>query len=290
MSDNEMSAADDTKRKRGRPAKAGVEIKEVIGKDAKKRGRSAADEKKEVKKSDGASPAKRGRGRPKGSTKKKSKASPKKASVAGRGRGRPKREEKKEDIAVEDEEEDEDEEEEEAARDEFPNLLSTHQWVALFFSHWTRPGSGGGYLIRWFLSQKRSVSLAQSESGYPTRVRHLFESAIKLSYVMKEQYCLTLSLHPSPYLPPRLTLPGLPHVPPRLTLPELPHVLPRLTLPGHPSVPPRLMLPEHPSVPQQLTLTEHSRRPFSYPYPHVSEHNVAVVVTSTSYPQSRREG
>nr|CAD7433974.1 unnamed protein product [Timema monikensis] len=90
-----------------------VKHKEVIGKDAKKRGRSAADEKKEVKKSDGASPAKRGRGRPKGSTKKKSKASPKKASVAGRGRGRPKREEKKEDIAVEDEEEDEDEEEEE---------------------------------------------------------------------------------------------------------------------------------------------------------------------------------
>nr|CAD7257743.1 unnamed protein product [Timema shepardi] len=29
----------------------------------------------------------------------------------------------------------------------------------------------------------------QSESGYPTRVRHPFERAIKLSYVTKEQYC-----------------------------------------------------------------------------------------------------
>nr|CAD7597611.1 unnamed protein product [Timema genevievae] len=131
--------------------------------------------------------------------------------------------------------------------------------------------------------------------------------------------CLTPS-PPLPYLPPRLTLPGLIHVPPRLTLPEHPSVPPRLTLtehpsvpsrltlPEHPSVPPRLTLPEHPSVPPRLTLTEHpafpprltltehpafpprltlpehSRRPFSYLYPHVSDHDVTVVVTSTSYP------
>nr|CAD7455096.1 unnamed protein product [Timema tahoe] len=41
---------------------------------------------------------------------------------------------------------------------------------------------------------------------------------------------------------------------------------------------------DHPSVPPRLTLPEHSRRPFSYPYPHVSEHNIAVFATSTSYP------
>nr|CAD7588447.1 unnamed protein product [Timema genevievae] len=44
---------------------------------------------------------------------------------------------------------------------------------------------------------------------------------------------------PSPYLPPRLTLPELPFVPPRLTLPKLPSVPPRLSLPELPSIPPR---------------------------------------------------
>nr|CAD7597968.1 unnamed protein product [Timema genevievae] len=71
------------------------------------------------------------------------------------------------------------------------------------FSHWTKPGSSGGYLTR--------------------------------------AICLTLSLSPpSPYLPPGLTLlglphvpPRLPHVPPRLTLPKHPSVPPRLTLPEH---------------------------------------------------------
>jgi hypothetical protein len=43
----------------------------------KKRGRPGNEEKKDVKKTDGASPAKRGRGRPKGSTKKKGKTSAK---------------------------------------------------------------------------------------------------------------------------------------------------------------------------------------------------------------------
>lgn len=43
----------------------------------KKRGRPGSEDKKEVKKADGASPAKRGRGRPKGSTKKKGKAAAK---------------------------------------------------------------------------------------------------------------------------------------------------------------------------------------------------------------------
>nr|CAD7610529.1 unnamed protein product [Timema genevievae] len=61
------------------------------------------------------------------------------------------------------------------------------------------------------------------------------------------------------------------------------HAPPRLTLPGYPSVPPRLTLPGYPSIPPRLTLPEHSRRPFSYPYPHVSEHNVAVVVASTDH-------
>nr|CAD7589123.1 unnamed protein product [Timema genevievae] len=83
------------------------------------------------------------------------------------------------------------------------------------FSHWSMPGSSGGYL---------------------TRKSNLFNTS-----------------PPSPYLPPRLTVPGIPHVPPRLTLPE------------HPSVPPRLTLPEHPYVPPRLTLPDHTRRPFSYP-------------------------
>nr|CAD7202239.1 unnamed protein product [Timema douglasi] len=43
-------------------------------------------------------------------------------------------------------------------------------------------------------------------------------------------------------------------------------------------------------VPPRLMLPEQSRRPFSYPYPHVSEHNVSIIMTSTSYPQSRSEG
>nr|CAD7453901.1 unnamed protein product [Timema tahoe] len=129
--------------------------------------------------------------------------------------------------------------------------------------------------------------------------------AIKLSYITKQQNCFnplslcspSLYLPPrltlpgqSPYLPPRLTLPRHPPVPPRLTLPGHPHVPPRLTLPGHPHVPPRLTLPEHPHVPPRLTLPGHSLRHFSYPYPHVSEHNVAVVTTSTSYPRSRKRG
>ncbi|CAG2057536.1 unnamed protein product, partial [Timema podura] len=74
-------------------------------------------------------------------------------------------------------------------------------------SHWTRPGSSGGYLTRWFLE------------------RAIFP--------------------PSPNLPPRLVLPGLPHIPLRLTLPEHPSVPPLLTLPEHPHVPLRLTLPEH---------------------------------------------
>ncbi|KAJ8897621.1 hypothetical protein PR048_002970 [Dryococelus australis] len=73
MSDNESAAVDEPKRKRGRPSKGASDVKE-----SKKRGRTAADDKKELKKADGASPAKRGRGRPKGSTKKKgAKAAPK---------------------------------------------------------------------------------------------------------------------------------------------------------------------------------------------------------------------
>nr|CAD7456597.1 unnamed protein product [Timema tahoe] len=46
---------------------------------------------------------------------------------------------------------------------------------------------------------------SQSESGYPTWVRHLFERAIKLSYITKEQYCfnpLSLSPQPTITLPP----------------------------------------------------------------------------------------
>jgi len=43
----------------------------------KKRGRPGSEDKKDVKKTDGASPAKRGRGRPKGSTKKKGKTASK---------------------------------------------------------------------------------------------------------------------------------------------------------------------------------------------------------------------
>nr|CAD7592733.1 unnamed protein product [Timema genevievae] len=89
------------------------------------------------------------------------------------------------------------------------------------FSHWARSGSSGGYLTRWFLSQ-RSVG----------------EWLPNLAYLPPR---LTL-LGPSPYLPLQLTLLG-----PALHSPTsgLPHVPSRLTLLGHPSVPPRLMLPEH---------------------------------------------
>ncbi|CAG2057937.1 unnamed protein product [Timema podura] len=129
---------------------------------------------------------------------------------------------------------------------------------------------------------RSEVSQPRPISGDPHGCATYTKELIKLSSVTKEQYCLTPFLSsPSPYLPPQLTLPGLPHFPPQLTLPELPSVPPRLTLLEHPSVPPRLKLPEHPSVPPRLTLPEHSRRPFSYPYPHVSDHDVTVIVTST---------
>nr|CAD7439365.1 unnamed protein product [Timema bartmani] len=58
--------------------------------------------------------------------------------------------------------------------------------------------------------------------------------------------------------------------------PPSPYLLPRLTLPGPPSVPPRLTLPKH------------TRRPFSYP--RVSDHDVSGIVTSTSYPRIPMRG
>ncbi|KAG8336663.1 hypothetical protein J6590_041032 [Homalodisca vitripennis] len=64
-------------------------------------------EKKEVKES-GATPAKRGRGRPKG-TGKKAAGKPKAKSTPGKGRGRPKKTEKKADSAEEEEEENDEE-------------------------------------------------------------------------------------------------------------------------------------------------------------------------------------
>nr|CAD7424964.1 unnamed protein product [Timema monikensis] len=68
-------------------------------------------------------------------------------------------------------------------------------------------------------------------------------------------------------------------------------VVPRpLSYPPSSYLPPRLMLPGHPSVPPRLTLRGHTCRDFSHTYPHVSEHYVAVVATSTSYPQSRKQG
>nr|CAD7453199.1 unnamed protein product [Timema tahoe] len=156
-------------------------------------------------------------------------------------------------------------------------------------------------VIPWSQGQSTSSQSASDPSASQTRA-----------------ICLTLSPSPpSPYLPPRLTLPGLPLVPPRLTLPEHPSVPPRLTLPEHPSVPPRLTLPEHPSVPPRLTLPEHpsvpqrltlpkhpsvpqrltlpehpyvpprltlpehNRRPFSYP--RGSDHDVSAVIINYIY-------
>nr|CAD7455680.1 unnamed protein product [Timema tahoe] len=114
------------------------------------------------------------------------------------------------------------------------------------------------------MSRSKMSSSSVKRQLEDVSVSHLFEKAIKLSYVTKEQYCfLTLSL-PTITLPPTAT-----NVAGTINLP--------LTL-GLPHVPPRLTLPEH------------SRRPFSYPYPHVSEHTVTVVMTSTSYPRSRSEG
>nr|CAD7428042.1 unnamed protein product [Timema monikensis] len=50
-------------------------------------------------------------------------------------------------------------------------------------SHWTRPGSSGGYIIRRFLAQ----------SGHQILVCHIFKSVSKLSYVTKEQYAFIYS-------------------------------------------------------------------------------------------------
>lgn len=74
MSDDNSTVVDDQKKKRGRPAKAD----KGVAKEAKKRGRPAAENKSNTARSksdnedDAPSvPAKRGRGRPKGSHKKK---------------------------------------------------------------------------------------------------------------------------------------------------------------------------------------------------------------------------
>lgn len=74
MSDDNGVAVEETKKKRGRPASGKAEKNAV--KEPKKRGRTAADKNSTAKKSDNeddapSAPAKRGRGRPKSSHKKK---------------------------------------------------------------------------------------------------------------------------------------------------------------------------------------------------------------------------
>ena len=68
MSDDGVAVAE---KKRGRPAKADKAEKDEPVKEAKKRGRPAVEKKEEKKKDDSDAPVvKRGRGRPKGASKK----------------------------------------------------------------------------------------------------------------------------------------------------------------------------------------------------------------------------
>lgn len=109
MSDDNSTAVEDQKKKRGRPGK-GTEKNAV--KEPKKRGRTTSDKNSTARKSDNeddapAVPAKRGRGRPKSSHKKKPAG-----KSSGRGRGRPKKVEEKPESTGEEEDEPEEEEEE----------------------------------------------------------------------------------------------------------------------------------------------------------------------------------
>ncbi|KAI4486189.1 hypothetical protein M0802_012489 [Mischocyttarus mexicanus] len=103
------------KKKRGRPAKTD---KNAV-KEPKKRGRPTSDKYNAVRasKSDNEDdappgPVKKGRGRPKGSHKKKQ-GTTKGIAPSGRGRGRPKKVEEKPESTGEEEDEQEEEEEEE---------------------------------------------------------------------------------------------------------------------------------------------------------------------------------
>nr|CAD7460361.1 unnamed protein product [Timema tahoe] len=167
-----------------------------------------------------------------------------------------------------------------------------------YFSHWTRPGSSGGYLTRANKSSfaaniitllippqspftsHRDFTLA---GIYPTSHRDLTLPGIYPTshrdltlpglYPTSHRDLTLPGLYPTSHrdftLPGRyptshrdFTLPGrYPTSHRDLTLPGLPHVPPRLTLPEHPSVPPRLALPEHPSVPPRLALPEHPSVP-----------------------------
>jgi hypothetical protein len=68
MSDD--GAAVTEKKRGGRPAKADKVEKEETVKEAKKRGRVAVEKKEDKKKDEDEAPVKRGRGRPKGASKK----------------------------------------------------------------------------------------------------------------------------------------------------------------------------------------------------------------------------
>nr|CAD7462865.1 unnamed protein product [Timema tahoe] len=126
-------------------------------------------------------------------------------------------------------------------------------WVGTFSLMWFVSGSGN-------LCRPLSLSSALAQAAPPTlstawtALQSMFSNPSVTSsplYTAPKAICLALSFSPpSPYLLPRLTLPGPPSVPPRLTLPK------------------------------------HTRRPFSYP--RVSDHDVSGIVTSTSYPRSRR--
>ncbi|XP_012267149.1 high mobility group protein HMG-I/HMG-Y [Athalia rosae] len=108
MSDDGSPVVED-KKKRGRPSKSPV-------KEAKRRGRPPAEKNNVVAKSDDEddtpAPVKRGRGRPKGTNKKKGSAVKVAAPPSGRPRGRPKKVEEKPESTGEEEDEQEEEEEE----------------------------------------------------------------------------------------------------------------------------------------------------------------------------------
>nr|CAD7438644.1 unnamed protein product [Timema bartmani] len=114
-----------------------------------------------------------------------------------------------------------------------------------------------GALEHAFESGELLPLLARVMDTIPSICKHQWEAPVSpigqgQAAVEERAICLTLSPSPpSPYLPPRLTLPELP------------------------SVTPRLPLLEHPSVPPRLTLPEHTRLPLSYP--RVSDHDVSVV-------------
>nr|CAD7199312.1 unnamed protein product [Timema douglasi] len=82
---------------------------------------------------------------------------------------------------------------------DMPNIKDHFQKLAQYF--YNRLPGATSPLIQGLGNYFIDLGGCQSESGYPTRLCHMFERAIKLSYVTKEQYCFnplpTITLLPT---------------------------------------------------------------------------------------------